>query len=137
MKKIALALAAVLILSACGKEAPALQTVTLTLDSNPTTGFSWQVEQSEELFRVESIYTEDRTDEPITGSGGTETITLTPLKAGKTEVTLTYARPWEGGEKGDQLVYSFEIDKNMQVKMTDAYSMGSNEPITTPAPEIK
>ena len=137
MKKIALALAAVLILSACGKEAPAPQTVTLTLDSNPTTGFSWQVEQSEELFRVESIYTEDRTDEPITGSGGTETITLTPLKAGKTEVTLTYARPWEGGEKGDQLVYAFEIDKNMQVKMTDAYSMGSNEPITTPAPEIK
>ena len=137
MKKIALALAAVLILSACGKEAPAPQTVTLTLDSNPTTGFSWQVEQSEELFRVESIYTEDRTGEPVTGSGGTETITLTPLKAGKTEVTLTYARPWEGGEKGDQLVYAFEIDKNMQVKMTDAYSMGSNEPITTPAPEIK
>ena len=137
MKKIALALAAVLILSACGKEAPAPQTVTLTLDSNPTTGFSWQVEQSEELFRVESVYTEDRTDEPVTGSGGTETITLTPLKAGKTEVTLTYARPWEGGEKGDQLVYAFEIDKNMQVKMTDAYSMGSNEPITTPAPEIK
>ena len=64
-------------------------------------------------------------------------ITLTPLKAGKTEVTLTYARPWEGGEKGDQLVYAFEIDKNMQVQMTDAYSMGSNEPITTPAPEIK
>ena len=137
MKKIALALAAVLILSACGKEAPAPQTVTLTLDSNPTTGFSWQVEQSEELFLVESVYTEDRTDEPVTGSGGTETITLTPLKAGKTEVTLTYARPWEGGEKGDQLVYAFEIDKNMQVKMTDAYSMGSNEPITTPAPEIK
>ncbi len=137
MKKIALALAAVLILSACGKEAPAPQTVTLTLDSNPTTGFSWQVEQSEELFRVESVYTEDRTGEPVTGSGGTETITLTPLKAGKTEVTLTYARPWEGGEKGDQLVYSFEIDKNMQVKMTDAYSMGSNEPITTPAPQIK
>ena len=137
MKKIALALAAVLILSACGKEVPAPQTVTLTLDSNPTTGFSWQVEQSEELFRVESVYTEDRTGEPVTGSGGTETITLTPLKAGKTEVTLTYARPWEGGEKGDQLVYAFEIDKNMQVKMTDAYSMGSNEPITTPAPEIK
>lgn len=137
MKKIALALAAVLILSACGKEAPTPQTVTLTLDSNPTTGFSWQVEQSEELFRVESVYTEDRTGEPVTGSGGTETITLTPLKAGKTEVTLTYARPWEGGEKGDQLVYAFEIDKNMQVQMTDAYSMGSNEPITTPAPEIK
>ncbi len=137
MKKIALALAAVLILSACGKEAPAPQTVTLTLDSNPTTGFSWQVEQSEELFRVESVYTEDRTGEPVTGSGGTETITLTPLKAGKTEVTLTYARPWESGEKGDQLVYAFEIDKNMQVQMTDAYSMGSNEPITTPAPEIK
>lgn len=137
MKKyLFLALAAVLLFSACGKEAPQPQTASFTLDSNPTTGFSWQVTQSEELFKVESDYKENEHEEGMVGVGGKETITLTPLKPGKTEVTLTYARPWEGGEQADQLVYSFEIDKNLQIKMTDAYSMGTEEPIATPAPEI-
>lgn len=137
MKKMILALAAVLLLSACGKEEIPPQTVEFTLDSNPTTGFSWQVEQSEELFEVKTEYVADVTDEPVTGAGGVENIVLTPLKPGKTEVTLTYARPWEGGEQADQLVYTFEIDKNLQVKMTDAYSLSADQPIATPVPEIR
>lgn len=138
MKKLLLVLfVAVLLLSACGKEDVPPQTVSFTLDSNPSTGFSWQVEQSEALFEVKTEYTEEETEEPIDGAWGVETITLTPVKLGKTEVTLTYARPWEGGEQGDQLVYSFEIDRNLQVKVTDSYSMGAEEPISTPAPEIK
>lgn len=51
MKRIImLVFAAALLISACGKEAPAPQTVTVTLKSNPTTGYSWQVSQTEELF---------------------------------------------------------------------------------------
>ena len=95
-------------------------------------------EQSEELFRVEKEYVANKNGEGMTvGSGGVEEITLTPLKAGKTQVTLSYARPWEGGEQADQLVYTFEVDRNLQVKMTDAYSLGTEEPVTTPAPEIR
>ena len=78
-----------------------------------------------------------QTPEPIDGAGGVETITLIPLKAGKTDVTLTYARPWEGGEQSDQLVYSFEIDKNMQIKMSNAYSLSAEAPLATPTPEIR
>jgi len=138
MKKILLmALAAVLVFSACGKVQTVPQRVTISLESNPTTGYSWQVSQSEELFQAESVYTESVHEEGLTGAGGTEVITLTPLKPGKTEVTLTYARPWEGGEQADQLVYTFTVDRNLQVKMTDAYSMGVEEPIATPAPVIQ
>ncbi len=79
---IILVLAAVMMLAACGKEAPMPQTVSITLDSNPTTGFSWQVTQSEELFSVETEYVEDDHTEGMTGVGGKEIITLTPLKAG-------------------------------------------------------
>ncbi len=44
MKRIIiLAFAAALLISACRKEAPVPQTVTVTLKSNPTTGYSWQV----------------------------------------------------------------------------------------------
>ena len=104
MKKLIMAIAAVMLLSACGKEEVSPQTVTFALDSNPSTGFSWQVEQSEELFEVKTEFTGSVSEEPIDGAGGVETITLIPLKAGKTDVTLTYARPWEGGEQSDQLV---------------------------------
>lgn len=137
MKKfVFLALAAMMLLSACGKEALPIQTVTFTLESNPTTGFSWQVEQSGELFEVDTEYVPDETEEPLDGVGGVETIILTPVKAGKTEVTLTYARPWEGGEQGDRLVYTFEVDRNLQVKMTNAYGTSTAEPLITPMPEI-
>ena len=137
MKKLLiLALAAVLILAACGKEAAKPQIVSITLDSNPTTGFSWQVSQSEELFSVETNYVEDEHEEGLVGVGGKETITLTPLKAGKTEVTLTYARPWENGEQADQIVYVFNVDKNLQVETVDTYSMGVNDTLPTPEPEI-
>lgn len=129
-------LAAALLISACGQPKPEPQKVTFSLASNPTTGFSWQLVQSEELFDVESVYTAEKQSELVTGTGGTETFTLTAKKAGTTTVTLTYARPWEDGEQADQLVYTFEIDRNLQVKMTDAYSMGVNEPIATPVPEI-
>lgn len=138
MKKlIIMVLAAMFVLSACRKEELPVQSVSLTMDSNPTTGFSWQVEQSEELFQVEKVYTADEQAEGTVGSGGKETITLTPLKPGKTVVTLSYARPWEGGETADQLVYTFTVDRNLQVKMTDAYSLGTDEPVTTPAPKIQ
>ena len=106
------------------------------LESNPTTGYSWSLAQSEELFRVETAYTENDREDHSVGAGGTESFTLTPLKAGKTEVTLTYARPWEGGEQADRIVYTFEIDKDLQVKQTDGYSTGVAEPVPVPTPEI-
>ena len=137
MKKLLMAIVAIFLLSACGKEEMTPQTVTFTLDSNPTTGFSWQVDESVELFEVKSSFAARETDKQVTGAGGEETITLVPLKAGKTEVTLTYARPWEGGEQADQLVYVFEIDKNLQVKMSDAYSLSAESLIPTPEPVIK
>ena len=84
---------------------------------------------------TKSSYVEDEHEEGLVGVGGKETITLTPLKAGKTEVTLTYARPWEGGEQADQIIYVFNIDKNLQAETVDLYSMGVNE--TLPTPELK
>ena len=137
MKKLMITIAAVFLLSACGKTEITPQTVTFTLDSNPTTGFSWQVEQSEELFEVKTDFNAEEGDKPAVGAGGVETITLIPLKAGKTEVTLTYARPWEGGEQSDQLVYTFEIDKNLQVVMSNAYSLSAEAPMSTPEPVIQ
>ena len=59
MKRVLIAaLAAVLLVSACGKETPVPQTVTVSLESNPTTGYSWQAAQTEELFKIDKTYSE-------------------------------------------------------------------------------
>ena len=106
--------------------------------------FSLEIDKEKNIFRYTHISGNGRNendaeegDKPDVGAGGVETITLIPLKAGKTEVTLTYARPWEGGEQSDQLVYTFEIDKNLQVVMSNAYSLSAEAPISTPAPVIQ
>lgn len=134
----ALALAAAL-LAGCGQQKEP-QTVTLQFDSNPTTGFSWQVSQSEELFDVQSSYQSDQQedDEPLDGVGGTETFVLTAKKPGTCEVTFSYVRPWEETEEPDQqMVYTFKVDRNLQVTMQSVIGYSTEFPIGTPAPVIQ
>ncbi len=82
----------VMLLSACGQPKPP-QTVTIQLDSNPTTGYSWQVSQTEHLFDIESNYTADETEEVLDGVGGTETFVLTAKKPGTCEVSFPMCVP--------------------------------------------
>ena len=93
-------------------EVKAGDTITITLDSNATTGFSWteQAVISEEniLTQTGHQYIEPQTegDTPLVGAGGTEEWTFKTDKTGTAKVTLSYDRPWEGGEKG---VRTFEL----------------------------
>ena len=69
---------------------------TITLESNPTTGYSWQLAKplDEKIVRsVGSEYTPSRTD--LAGAGGAETWTFLAVKKGSAKITLQYARPWE------------------------------------------
>ena len=127
----------VMLLSACGQPKPP-QTVTIQLDSNPTTGYSWQVNQTEDLFEIESNYTADETEEVLDGVGGTETFVLTAKKPGTCEVCFSYVRPWEEtGESDEQVVYTFKVSRSLQVEMLSAVGYSSEFPIGTPSPEIK
>ena len=109
---------AAMLLSACGQSKPP-QTVTIPLASNPTTGYSWQVSQSKELFTVESSV-------------------LTAKEPGTCEVTFSYVRPWEETEEPDeQVVYTFKVSRSLQVEMLSAVGYSSDFPIGTPSPEIK
>ena len=68
-------------------------TFEITLDSNPTTGYSWQAEYDETYLELV-----DRTFEPSSdaiGAGGSETLVFKALRNGDTTVTLEYKRPWE------------------------------------------
>ena len=132
---LAIVLVVSMLFPACG-EAPVPQTVTLQFDSNPTTGYSWQVEQSEDLFDISSDYTENAHEEGMAGVGGKETFVLTPKAAGTTEVTFSYVRPWDNAEAETQIVYTFKINRKLQVVTESTVGYSPDFPIATPSPVI-
>ncbi len=75
-------------------------TVTVSLKSNPTTGFSWSCEiQDANIAQVNSeSYSQDKAPKGLVGVGGLQTFVLKCTGKGKTAVKFTYRRPWEGGE---------------------------------------
>jgi inhibitor of cysteine peptidase len=77
--------------------------ITLSICSNPTTGFQWgeevQLSNPEVLEQTSYEYVEPTSKE--VGASGTEKYTLKALKAGTCTVSLEYSRPWEGGEKAE------------------------------------
>jgi len=70
--------------------------ITLTLESNPTTGYSWQVMVMDGTVVTQVGESEYRSDgQNIPGSGGTETFRFKAVNSGKTSLELGYMRPWE------------------------------------------
>jgi len=72
------------------------ETFSIVLDSNPTTGYSWQRgKQAEDgiLSFVDSAYVAPRTD--LAGAGGRERMTFKAMAPGTEKLTLYYLRPWE------------------------------------------
>ena len=84
-------------------------TLTVTLCSNPTTGFSWsetaQISDQTVLQQTshESVSPEDT---GMVGAPGQEVWTFKTLEKGTAKVSMEYSRPWEGGEKGE---WTYEI----------------------------
>jgi len=69
----------------------------ISLDSNPSTGYSWEVTSSLPawLELIGSEYIPTPTDPPVIGGGGTEEWTFRANAAGTATVTFEYRRPWE------------------------------------------
>jgi len=79
--------------------------LTVTLCSNPSTGFEWEsarisnqtvLQQVDHKFEAPE-YTGDGPPPP--GSPGKEVWTFKALKEGTSTISIEYSRPWEGGEK--------------------------------------
>ena len=65
----------------------------LSLDSNPTTGYSWMIKSlPNSLILVDSSYTAHETG--LIGSGGVHTYTFLGQRPGNTTLELIYGQPW-------------------------------------------
>lgn len=90
-------------------ELPEGGVLTVTLGSNPTTGFSWnetaQIADATVLQQTESKVLSAE-DKGLVGASGSQVWTFKALQKGTTTLSMDYGRPWEGGEKG---VWTFEL----------------------------
>ena len=88
-------------------EATCMKEFSITLDTNPSTGYSWVP-----LFDAKFLELRDRSFKPNNkeskrlGSSSKEVFTFSPIQRGNTTITLTYKREWE--ENGIQTT-NFEI----------------------------
>jgi len=126
-------------LAACRAKKP--QKATLTLASNPTTGYQWIVEQDPEIFDISSEYAEDKAEgntEQLVGVGGMETFTLTPKKEGTTRINFLYKQPWDDESLDTRLTYQIKVDKNMQIQVESASGQTGGDISEMPnMPELK
>lgn len=78
----------------------------VTLPSNPTTGYSWEMVEQGVDAAVVVVSKEFRTSAGAAGSvgaGGLEYFRLRLLKAGRFTVTFVYRRPWEKEQEPERI----------------------------------
>ena len=112
LRKILILGAVIIMLAGCGanemrldanangtqKEIQRGQTLFITLDSNATTGYMWQVASNEPavLRQVgDAEYKQSWAMPGMVGVGGTETFQFEATSPGMAKLTLNYVRPWE------------------------------------------
>ena len=72
------------------------QKILVQLSANPTTGYQWSVlGKLAPLVFVKSDYAPNPQAADRMGAGGTQALRFTAKSAGKVELKLGYARPWE------------------------------------------
>lgn len=71
------------------------QALTINLEGNPTTGYTWEVERVDEAVLRQVGDIEFNPSSSALGSPGTQTLHFEAAAAGETDLFLVYHRPWE------------------------------------------
>jgi len=74
------------------------EVMTITLESNLTTGYGWQVLKIDNAILVQEgdpIYEQSPGSAGLVGAGGTETFRFKAVASGEITLELGYMRPWE------------------------------------------
>ncbi|MGE5494766.1 MAG: protease inhibitor I42 family protein [Burkholderiales bacterium] len=86
-------------------------TFVIQLESNPTTGYEWTLNISDEsIVKLENReYKQQPHTEGVTGAGGVDVLKFKGLKAGEAEITLVYERTFEEDSAVETLVYKVTV----------------------------
>lgn len=100
--------------------------LTISLNENPTTGYTWSytLEGTNLVFSNDS-YEPDEAEEGVAGSGGTHDFVFEGTSEGSATLSFTEGQPWEGGETGSSM--------NLLVKTDAQNNIVSVEEIKRPS----
>lgn len=73
------------------------QTVAITLEANPTTGYTWEVAELDESILQQVGEIEFKPQSDLIGAPGVQTLRFRAVNPGQTALKLVYHRPWEEG----------------------------------------
>ena len=74
------------------------QTLVVTLEGNPTTGYSWEMaEPLDEQVLRQVGEPEFKAESDLVGAAGVQILRFEAVNPGKTTLKLVYHRPWEEG----------------------------------------
>jgi inhibitor of cysteine peptidase len=73
------------------------QTLVVSLESNPTTGYRWEVDKIDDEILQQEGEAEYKAESDLVGAGGVETFRFKALASGEGELKLIYHRSWEEG----------------------------------------
>lgn len=90
------------------------KSLVINLDSNPTTGYSWDVEISDEavICFVKSDYIQTGTG---IGAGGRDSLRFVGLSEGKVQIRFTYSQSWEDNPPAQTADFNVSVDKDGNV----------------------
>ena len=72
------------------------QTLVVTLEGNPTTGYTWEVaEPLDEQVLRQAGEPEFKAESDLVGAGGVQILRFEAVNAGQTTLKLAYRRSWE------------------------------------------
>lgn len=71
------------------------QTLAINLEGNPSTGYTWEMVESEDSILRQVGETEFEAESDLVGAPGTQTLRFQAVESGQTELKLVYHRPWE------------------------------------------
>ena len=75
------------------------QDMVITLESNPSTGYTWEITEVDEsiLKLVDDEYQQSNPDDDLVGEGGWQILHFEAADVGQTALEIVYHRPWEEG----------------------------------------
>lgn len=78
------------------------QKLVISLESNPTTGFDWEVSEIDDAVITKSGDSEFTAESDLIGAGGMRTFTFKAAGTGTCTLKLIYHRAWETGIAPEQ-----------------------------------
>ena len=92
---------------------------TIQLKGNPTTGYNWFYQISDDSIIAVEEYVKYLGDDMVVGAPSMFTYTITSLKPGQATLHFEYKRPWETVEPAETKEYIITVDEKGKIKIEE------------------